>query len=106
MESIVTEYPGISIFTGRPAECQHHLIFGSLRHLADEDGLVIPLTHFEHNMAQNNTDMIHGNITAERLSKLLGQAVWECQFLADRLPDGARQEAREAFRKRYGISFM
>lgn len=113
MKSIVTKYTNISAFSQNPRECDHHLIFGSgLRELADEDGLIIPLTNKEHNMGQN-TERIHGNQAAEKLSKMLGQEAWEEYHLSEILaeikdvtPEEIRTEAREAFRRRYGISYL
>ena len=104
--SIVTEYPDISAFSGLPTECRHHLIFGSgLRTLADEDGLWIPLTHAEHNMSrEGNLYQIHDNPTAEKLSKIAGQLAWERHAI---LSYGyGEDEVREAFRNRYGISYI
>ena len=105
-KSIVTEYTGMSAFSGRPAECKHHLIFGgALRKLADEDGLYIPLTNDEHNLSNKGTvNQIHDNPAAEKLSKIAGQLAWEKHCIAS---DGiSEQEARERFRKRYGRSFI
>lgn len=43
-KSKVTEHSEICIFCGRPAECEHHLIFGiAHKEKADEDGLVVRL---------------------------------------------------------------
>ncbi len=95
MKSIVTEYIDICLFCGRPAECEHHLIFGNgLRKLADGDGLKVPSCNKCHNMDQIN-DRIHDNPMAEKLSKMLGQAIWE-----------SRYGDRKAFRKRYGKSYL
>lgn len=95
MKSIVTEYRKICFFCGRPAECEHHLIFGScLRELAEEDGLKVPSCHRCHNMGKV-IEQIHGNVMAEKLSKMLGQAIYEAK-IAD----------RESFRFRYGKSFL
>lgn len=113
MKSIVTKYLNISAFSQRAAECVHHLVFGSgKRKLADEDGLTIPLCHDEHNMGQI-CDRIHGNPAAEKLSKMLGQVAWESCYLAKKLAELTGQsasdltsEAREAFRKRYGQSYL
>ena len=103
-KSIVTEYEEISAFSGTRADCMHHLIMGSgLRELADEDGLFIPLTHAEHNMSKF---CIHGHPAAEKLSKMLGQMAWEKEYLVKQLPEGMKEEAREQFRKRYGISYL
>lgn len=62
--------------------------------MADEDGLVIPMCHKHHNMGAL-TERIHDNPMAEKLSKMLGQAIWE-----------SRYGDREAFRKRYGKSYL
>jgi hypothetical protein len=95
MKSIVTEYTDICFFCGRPSECEHHLIFGKgLRDLADQDGLTIPSCNKHHNMG-SNTEIIHGNPMAEKLSKMLGQAIWEKHY-----------GTREDFRKRYGQSYL
>ena len=92
--SIVTEDEKTCFFCGRPAECEHHLIFGSgSRKLAEEDGLKVPSCNRCHNMG-TSTESIHNNIMAE-LSKMLGQAVYE-----------ARIGSRESFRARYGKSYL
>lgn len=92
----------------RPAECQHHLIFGnSQRKLAEEDGLKLPLCNDCHNMAEDAKKRIHGNMAAEKLSKMLGQALWERWYLGDY---GDAEEtlktAREEFKNRYGRSYL
>lgn len=116
MKSIVTKYTEICAFCGRPRECCHHLIDGSgLRKLADRDSLTIPVCNMEHNLARKPEDRIHGNPIAMNLSEMLGQAIWESQYLAEMLAgepnskvsaEQFRDLAREAFRKRYGISFL
>lgn len=112
-KSIVTKYNTISAFSGKPKETDHHLIFGdfgSYRDKADEDLLTLPLLHREHNMSPNgNINQIHGNPAAEKLSKMLGQVVWEKHWIAERysLPfTDIEEEAREAFRDRYGQSWL
>ena len=53
MKSIVTKYTDICILCGRPAECEHHLIFGrGLRNLAEQDGLKVPCCNNCHNMGK------------------------------------------------------
>ena len=105
MHSILTQYEDISAFSGSTSECRHHMIFGSgVRKLAEEDGLWIPLTHKEHNMSPEGLIMqIHGNPTAEKLSKICGQLAWEKQAILDGHTD---EEARNAFIRRYGISYL
>ena len=107
-KSSVTEYTEISAFSGTAAECRHHLIYGrGLRELAEEDGLWIPLTNAEHNMSRP-ISQIHGNPPAEKLSKMLGQAIWEKEYYRDLCTTAGniRDDAREEFRKRYGISYL
>lgn len=94
-KSIVTDYDSIYFFCGRPAECEHHLIFGQgRRKLAEEDGLKVPSCHNCHNMGQI-TGRVHDNQAAEFLSKALGQAIYEGKI-------GSREE----FRARYGKSYL
>lgn len=90
---------------GRNDECTHHLIFGANRRLADEDGLTIRLCNSCHNMAVKQSERVHGNIIAENLSKKLGQALWEREYIAKYEAD-IQIEAREAFMKRYGRSYL
>ena len=116
MKSIVTDYTELSAFSARPKECDHHLIYGSgLRDLADQDGLILPLCNDEHNICSDGdrTKIIHGNTAAGKLSKMLGQVVWEQDYIARRLAiatkstaESWRDEARGEFRKRYGISYL
>lgn len=107
--SAVTEYNDISAFSGAAAECHHHLIYGrGLRDLADQDGLWIPLKHSEHNLSSDGlVYQIHGNPAAEKLSKMLGQAIFEKEYYRNynEFCKGA-DIAREAFRRRYGISYL
>ena len=116
-KSKVTEYNQYSAFSGKPAECQHHCIWGSYHKLADEDGLLIGLTNAEHNMSSKGTiNQIHDNPAAEKLSKIAGQLAWERAWLIsqaalpfeseDEAYDRLSRECREAFRKRYGQSFL
>lgn len=110
MKSRVTEYEQYSAFSGRPSECSHHLIFGNGRHnLADQDGLTIGLTNDEHNISKTGTiNQIHDNSAAEHLSKIAGQLAWERNYLIDKYGDfdELSRECREAFRKRYGESYL
>ncbi len=112
-KSILTEYEDISVFSGKPAECKHHLLFGrGIRELADKDGLFIPLTHVEHNLSPHGTiNQIHGNPAAEKLSKICGQLAYEKHWIVEFIHehfkyDGVEEKAREAFRNRYGESYL
>lgn len=68
--------------------------WNGLRELAEEDGLKVPSCNRCHNMGRV-VEQIHGNVMAERLSKMLGQAIYE-----------AKIGDRESFRQRYGKSFL
>lgn len=113
-KSIVTEFEDISTFSGAPAECCHHLVFGrGLRELADQDGLIIFLTNSEHNMNPHGQRwQVHENAPAEALSRIAGQLAWEKEYIAnelcttDSLKEILYKEAREQFRKRYGMSYL
>ena len=115
-KGIVTEHPDICIFCGRPAECEHHLIFGTAsRELSEKDGLKVPACNNCHNMGKM-LSRLHDNPMAERLSKMLGQAIWEKEWiLKDAVHDTEdekgvqdieRKIARKEFRRRYGISYL
>lgn len=81
---------------------EHHLIFGnSRRELAEEDGLKVPTCDKCHTIGEV-TRRIHDNSMAEKLSKMLGQALFERNECAK---GATLDEAREKFRKRYGLSF-
>lgn len=106
MKSIVTEYDTICAICGKPKECTHHLIFGSGVHeLADKDGLTIPMCNTCHNLGIA-TRKLHENISAEALSKMVGQLAWEKDYYRKKVANSDTDEAREAFRKRYLISFL
>lgn len=93
---MITKYENYCLICGRPRTEVHHLIMGtSGRKLADEDGLTIPLCNKCHN------DM-HMNTTCNQLSKILGQMAWEKEFYRR----GHEGDAREAFRKRFGKSYI
>lgn len=96
MESIVTEYKSICFFCGKPAECEHHLVFGNgVRELAEQDGLKVPSCNKCHTMAIKVSERVHDNVMAEKLSKMLGQMAYEAKI-------GSRAD----FRKRYGKSYL
>lgn len=110
-KSTVTKYETTSAFSGTPTNVRHHLLFGKgIRPLAEEDGIWIPLTDAEHNMSPRGTiNQVHDNPAAEKLSKIAGQLAWERNYLIKKyeLPfDDLSEEAREAFRKRYGKSYL
>jgi len=85
---------------------EHHLIFGTgVRKLADEDDLIIDLCI---NCHTKGPDRVHDNIQAERLSKMLGQMMYERDELAKMIDDseGQKDKVRQQFLKRYGRSYL
>lgn len=117
-KGIVTEYTEICIFCGRPAEGEHHLIFGMARRkLSEKDGLKVPTCSNCHNMG-DKLNRIHDNPMAEELSKMLGQALWERNWiLKDAVHDPEKKDekgiqelesriARKEFMRRYGKSYL
>lgn len=118
LKSIVTKFTDFSAFTGVPTTTRHHLLFGrGIRNLAEQDGVWIPLLDEEHNASSKGVKFqVHDNPAAEKLSKIAGQLAWERKYLADRLAsdenlghqssDDWMDEAREAFRTRYGESWL
>lgn len=103
MDSILTDNKEYCFFCGAPAECQHHLIFGSSnRQLSEKDGLKVPSCNRCHNMGKVN-ERIHDNCMAEKMSKMIGQYAWELKTVAAGVNPAW---ARELFRKRYGKSYL
>ena len=95
MRSIVTEYDSICFFCGKPAVEEHHLLFGNgTRQLAEEDGIKVPTCKDCHTIGVKMC-RVHDNPMAERLSKMLGQAIWEKEY-----------GTRDQFRARYGKSYL
>lgn len=107
MRGIVTKHDEICLICGCTAEAEHHLIFGTAgRMLSEKDGLKVPLCNNCHNMGMVEM-RIHDNVMAERLSKIIGQLAWERKYILDRSGDiNLDVESREAFRKRYGRSYL
>ena len=94
-QSIVTEHEKMFFIDAAPTECYPHGVVGSgIRELAEQDGLKVPACNNCHNMGRT-TERVHDNPMAEKLSKILGQAVYE-----------AKIGSREEFRARYGKSYL
>ena len=95
VKGIVTEHDNICIFCGRQAEEEHHLIFGSAkRELSEKYGLKVPICSNCHTMNEK-CRRVHDNPMAEKLSKMLGQAMFE-----------AKVGSRDDFRKIFGRSYL
>lgn len=91
---------------GKTSECTHHLLFGKgIKPLADADGIKMRCCNNCHNMAIKASDRIHGNIVAEKFSKMLGQALWELNYIS-KGNNELKEEARQKFRERYGKSYL
>lgn len=103
MKGIVTKYNDYCLFCGKPREVNHHLVYGKgNRTLAEKDGIKIPCCNDCHNMG-DILNRIHGNPMAEAMSKMIGQLAWEKMSVAKGMKE---DEAREAFRARYGESYL
>ena len=103
MENIITKYRSNCMFCGRPTTSQHHFLFGrGVRQLAEEDGIKGPVCDDCHVIGKVLC-RIHDNVMAEKMSKIIGQLAWEKRKVAEGMTE---DEAREAFRKRYGESWL
>lgn len=105
MNTVVTEFTDICAICGKPAQCEHHLIYGdygSQRKAADKDGIKLPMCDKCHNLAVKPVDRIHGNSMAESLSKIAGQLAWEKEYYRQGQDDVARRE----FMRKYGRSYL
>lgn len=101
---MITKYNQFCLLCGSPASDTHHCLKGvSKRHLAETDGLTIPV-------CRNCHDAIHRGSKALNVAvEIIGQLQWEKQFIAEKyeLPfEGIQEEARDAFRSRYGRSYL
>lgn len=70
--------------------------------MADEDGLTVPVCSDCH-VSGELLKRIHDNIMAEKLSKMLGQAVFERNECAK---GESLENARKKFQERYNGSFL
>lgn len=88
-DTIVTEYVDFCLFCGKPYNIEgHHLICGnSRRRKGTDDKLQIPT-------CPNCHKRIHNDGISMKLSKMLGQAIYE------------QTHTREEFRDRYGQSYF
>lgn len=112
VKTILTKYFEYCMICGRPAELHHIFKGNKQRKLADQDLLIMPLCpeHHRGNMS------VHMKRELNVLSEMCGQLAWERKYLADKLAeceelghqcaDDWMDESREAFRKRYGESYL
>ena len=105
-ESILIDkkYASYCALCGTPlsVKTEHHLLFGVDRKKAEEDGLKVPICDNCHTM-NGGSGKLHGNIIADKLSKIAGQLAYEKQKCADGMTP---EEAREAFLRRYKKSYL
>ena len=117
-------YSDYDCLTGQPNVERHHVLMGQMRSKADEDGLWIPLTkqhHTEGSKPQPGVRCdIHHCELLRVMSQMLAQTAWEKEYITERLHDilekheevfhgdiyTAEKEAREAFTRRYGRSYL
>lgn len=107
MGGIITEDNGTCFICGAGATAVHHVLGGvANRPLSDEDGLTVPLCPACHNLFQGARPRgwgcdVHHCPKLMRLMRALGQMAWE----RDHERKGG-EGAREAFRRRYGKSYL
>lgn len=103
-DSIITKYTQYCLLCGTPASETHHCLKGvGKRHLAESDGLKIPICRKCHDEIHRHSNAL--NVAVE----IIGQLAWERQWIIyqTQLPfDDLSEEARDAFRQRYGKSFL
>lgn len=103
MKSTLTNINEYCYFCYGYATQEHHLIFGKGRQFAEKYGLKVPICDACHTKAERLWDRIHDNTMAEKLSKMLGQAIFE----RDRALEGMSQEdIRAKFIKENGGSYL
>lgn len=96
------DYAGYDIIDGTQNVQRHHIFGGTAnRRLSDEDGLWVPLSD-EHHQGKMS---VHMNKEMRVLMRIIGQLAWEKHYIAEN-ENVSEDDAREAFRKRYGISML
>ena len=114
-ESVITKYDNICLICDGKAEHKHHAISGrGKRNLAEECGLFCYLCAKDHNMFQGQRPAgwscdVHHCPKLERLMKCVGQLAYEKSWLIEKysLPfTEDSDEAREAFRRKFGESYL
>jgi len=113
---IKPEYMQLCAICAKPFTEIHHAIHGTAnRALADREHLIVPLCPEHHNSSKMS---VHQNKEMRTLMHQLAQASWERQYMAEKLANVNRDgldiqtadewidEAREAFRKIFGQSWI
>ena len=112
--SIVTKYTEMCLICNAPATHQHHCLSGKNRQFAESENIVVGLCDKHHNMwvggkPHGYSCDVHHCRNMEILMKALGQMAWEKHYLCEKysLPfTEDEDEAREAFRKANGESYL
>ena len=102
MKSTVTNIQDTCALCGNLAGHEHHLICGTAnRNKSEQFGLKMGLCVRCH-------DFIHAYGPAMKLSKMLGQAIFERNYYRDLYYEMNREEdeARDRFRELFGKSFL
>ena len=104
MKSTVTNLMDYCFFCGGYSSGEHHLIFGtSGRDFAEKYGLKVPICARCHTASEYLCDRIHDNTMAERLSKMLGQAIFERNMMSQGM---SQKEARDKIIQEHGRSYL
>ena len=80
---------------GTPTNEVHHCLHGSMRELADEDGLTVHLCRYHH-------DRLHTKGEFDKSLQILAQNAYIGKLMSEGMEEG---EARQRFRERYGRFF-
>lgn len=102
MKSTVTDIQVECVLCGAMGYHDHHLICGTAnRNMSEKFGLKVPLCARCH-------DFIHAHGPAMRLSKMLGQAIFERNYYRDLYYELNQEEdeARARFRELFGKSYL
>ena len=114
------KFTGVDLIDGTSPVERHHLIGGTAsRRLSDEDGLWVPLARYHHTEGNKplpgvRCDAHHCGIFT-KLLQMIGQLAFEKEYyreqylkIKSKAADTKDNEdpAREAFRERYGRSYL
>ena len=114
LHSIITDDTAHCLICDSPNVCIHHVFEGvANRKLSDEDNLIVPLEPRLHNEGGKpelgeRCDVHHCKKMA-KLMHIIGQQAWMMEYIIEQrgLPfEEIKEEAKEAFRKRYGKSYL
>lgn len=97
---MITKYDTCVICGAAQTIHHHHLLEGSKRGLATEDGLIIPLCAYHHDMSAVS---VHLSPEMNKMSKIIGQLAWERNYCAE---GHTVDQAREEFIRRYGKAYI